>query len=476
MSFPKDFLWGGATAANQFEGGWDAGGKGPSTTDFLSSGSHTVPRQATRTTQEGKYYPYRKASDFYHHHREDIALMGEMGFKVFRMSIAWSRIYPTGEEEVPNEEGLKFYDQIFDELHEKGIEPLVTLSHYDMPKALCDRYNGWADRKLVDLFVRYAATVFTRYKDKVKYWLTFNEINCGMFPFAAYSCFGILNGECSSFDTKEDDPNTRFQALHHQLVASAKTVLLGHQINPNFKIGNMIAILPYYPLTPDPKDVLECQKEMAEANYYCGDVQVRGAYPYFAHRIWDKYHVHIQMEPEDSDILSRGTVDFFSFSYYQTNCVSTHASEEVYGNLVGGKKNPYLKASDWGWQIDPDGLRWILNELYARYQIPLMVVENGLGAYDEITLENEVHDDYRIDYLRKHITCMREAVEDGVDLMGYTMWGCIDLVSASTGEFKKRYGFVYVDSDDEGNGTFKRYKKDSFWWYKKVIDSNGEEL
>jgi len=477
MAFPEGFLWGGATAANQYEGGWNEGGKGPSGADMMTNGTHTMPRQITRTWEDGLFYPNHKASDFYHRHAEDIALMGEMGFKVFRMSINWTRIFPTGMEEEPNEEGLAFYDRVFDELRSQGIEPLVTNSHYELPFALTEKYNGWASRELIDLYVRYCETIFTRYKDKVKYWLTFNEINCGTLPLGNFMGLGILNEGTRDFANQVDDPQLRYQALHHMFVASARAVQLGHSINPDFKIGCMIAFMTNYPYSCNPKDVIACQKKNDEANYYCGDVQVRGAYPHFAQSIWKKYGVELQVKDGDLEELKRGTVDFYSFSYYMSNAVAIGSdAEETAGNLLGGAKNPYLKASDWGWQIDPDGLRYTLKEIYARYQIPLMVVENGLGAFDTLEEDGSVHDTYRIEYLRDHIKAMNEAIEDGVDLMGYTMWGCIDLVSASTGEMGKRYGFVYVDADDHSQGTFDRYRKDSFYWYKKVIASNGEDL
>lgn len=477
MTLRKDFLWGGATAANQYEGGWNEDGRGPSGADMMTNGTASTPRTITKTWEEGLYYPNHIASDFYHRHAEDIALMGEMGYKVFRMSISWSRIFPTGIEEEPNEAGLAFYDQVFDELKEQGIEPLVTISHYELPFYLTEHYNGWASRDLVDLYVKYCRTIFTRYKDKVKYWLTFNEINCGTMPLGNFMSLGILNEGTKYLTEQVDDPALRFQALHHQFVASAKAVKLGHEINPDFEIGCMIAFMPVYPLTCHPKDMLKMQQHWQNLDYYCGDVQVRGEYPYYAKQLWNQAHAEIQMEPGDLETLKQGTVDFYSFSYYMSNCVSHEDNDsKIGGNLIAGLKNPYLEASDWGWQIDPDGLRYVLNELYARYQIPLMVVENGLGAFDKKEEDGSIHDNYRIDYLRKHIAAMKEAVEDGVDLIGYTPWGCIDLTSASTGEMKKRYGFVYVDSDDYGNGTFDRFKKDSFYWYKKVIATNGEDL
>lgn len=479
--FPEGFLWGGATAANQFEGGWDEGGKGPSEADMLTRGAHGTSRKITRGVQPGEVYPNHTASGFYHRHAEDIALMGEMGFKVHRMSIAWSRIFPTGMEAEPNEEGLAFYDRVFDELAAQGIEPLVTISHYEMPFALIERYNGWAGREVIDHFLRYCRAIFSRYAGKVRYWLTFSEINSAMIPLGNYLGLGVLNPGTTQMEEQVDIPQVRFQALHHQLVASARAVQLCHEMVPGSRVGCMMARFTKYPYSCNPADVLACQQEVEELNYYTGDVQVRGAYPYFSRRLWERMGVRLEMAPGDLEELRRGTVDFCAFSYYMTDAVSTDpAVAHTSGNLMGGAKNPYLKANDWGWQIDPDGLRYTLRELYARYQVPLMVVENGLGARDELVPGADgrltVHDDYRIDYLRDHIRAMSEAVADGVDLMGYTMWGCIDLVSANTGEMAKRYGFVYVDDDGTGTGSFNRYRKDSFYWYQKVIASNGADL
>ncbi|MBP3521478.1 MAG: 6-phospho-beta-glucosidase [Oscillospiraceae bacterium] len=474
--FRKDFLWGGATAANQFEGGWDADGKGPSVPDMCTNGSHTVPKWITTAIRPDKLYPSHEAIDFYHHYAEDIALFAEMGFKCFRLSINWTRIFPTGEETTPNEKGLEFYDKVFDCCKKHGIEPLVTISHYELPYALTEKYNGWADRRLIGFYENYCHAIFERYKDKVKYWLTFNEINCGMSGFGAVLGLGTCQGYEGPAMGIETSAQTRLQALHHQFVASAKVVKYAHEHYPQFQMGCMIAFMATYPMTCDPADVVLNQQKMQEGNWYCGDVQVRGAYPHFAKRIWKELGVELKMEPGDEAILKEGTVDFYTFSYYMTNCVTTHEGEQTSGNLMGGIKNPYLKASDWGWQIDPQGLRYVLNEIYGRYQIPLMVVENGLGAYDERSEDGKFHDSYRIDYLRSHIQEMAKAVEDGVDLMGYTPWGCIDLVSASTGEMAKRYGFIYVNKFDDGTGDLSREKKDSFDWYKKVIATNGEDL
>ncbi len=473
----KDFLWGGATAANQFEGAWNADGKGASCSDMCTNGSHTTPKRITRAIEEGTLYPSHEAIDFYHHYKEDIALFAEMGFKVFRLSVNWTRIFPTGMEKEPNEAGLVFYDSVFDECRKYNIEPLVTISHYELPFALTEKYNGWVARECIDLYVRYATCLFNRYKDKVKYWLTFNEINCGTMPMGNFLSLGILNEGTTDFTNQADIPALRFQGLHHQFVASALAVKAGHEINPDFKIGCMIAYMLNYPYSCNPKDVLLAQQRNQLSNDLCGDVQVRGEYPSFAKRYFEDNNIKIIMEPEDARILKDGCVDYYTFSYYMSSCVSEDPKiDKVSGNLLGGVKNPYLEASDWGWQIDPIGLRVALNELYGRYRIPLMVVENGLGAYDKIEADGSIQDDYRINYLRSHIEQMKEAVKDGVDLLGYTPWGCIDLVSASTGEMAKRYGFIYVDKYDDGTGDLSRRKKKSFDWYKKVIAGNGEDL
>ena len=477
MILSKDFLWGGATAANQFEGGWNVDGKGASTSDMLTAGTHTIPRKITKETIDGLNYPSHEAIDFYHRYKEDIKLFAEMGFKVFRMSIAWTRIFPNGDDKEPNEAGLKFYDDVFDELKKYNIEPLVTISHYEMPFNLTKKYNGWASRNLIDFFVNYCSVIFNRYKDKVKYWLTFNEINCGTMPMGGYLGLGILNEGTEDFLHQNDNKQIRFQALHHQFVASAKAVKLGHSINKDFKIGCMIAHMTTYPYTCNPDDILLAQKKNQLANDLCGDVQVRGEYPFFAKRYFEENNIVLDITEEDKKILKEGTVDYYTFSYYMSNCESASGDEDkTSGNLLGGIKNPYLEASDWGWQIDPKGLRYTLNELYGRYNIPLMVVENGLGAFDKVEEDGSINDDYRIEYLKDHIIQMKEAVKDGVDLIGYTPWGCIDLVSASTGEMEKRYGFIYVDKDNAGEGTLDRKKKKSFEWYKNVIKTNGEEL
>lgn len=466
-NFPENFLWGGATAANQFEGAYNEDGKGLSIQDIMPKGIRG-PLTSEPTEDNMKII----GIDFYHRYKEDIALLAEMGFKVFRLSIAWSRIFPNGDDEMPNEKGLEFYDKVFDELAKYGIEPLVTLSHYETPLALAKKYDGWTDRRLIGFFEKYARTVFTRYKDKVKYWLTFNEINSAL--HAPYMSAGIWTPKEKL--SKQD----LYQAMHHELVASALTVKIAHEINPEFKVGCMILGIPNYPLTPMPSDVFKAMEQDRE-NLFFADIHARGEYPKYMDRYFKENNIEIKMEAEDKEIL-KNTVDFISFSYYLSVCATANPEKNIMGegNLLGGVPNPYLKASDWGWQIDPEGLRYILNFFYDRYQKPLFIVENGLGAVDElITDENgnkTVNDDYRIKYLNDHLVQVAEAIEDGVDLIGYTTWGCIDLVSASTAELKKRYGFIYVDRNDDGTGTLERFKKKSFHWYKELIKTNGKSL
>lgn len=472
-----DFLWGGAVAANQCEGAWDVDGKGPSVSDMCTNGSHTNPKRVTTTIEPGTLYPSHEAIDFYHHYKGDIALFAEMGFKTFRTSINWTRIFPTGMETEPNEKGLQFYEDMFKECKKYGIEPLITISHYELPYALVEKYNGWESRELVELFMNYCKAIFERYKDLVKYWLTFNEINTCTMPMGAVLNCGTIKGFNGKLTEIPDKPAERFQALHNMFIASAKAVKYAHENYPQFQMGCMICFATSYPLTCEPDDLLANQEHMREMNWYCSDVHVRGAYPSYAKSIWKNHGIEVKMEEGDDEILKEGKVDFYSFSYYMSSCIGVGPDAVAgEGNIIGGCKNPYLKASDWGWQIDPKGLRYSLNEIYDRYQIPLMVVENGLGAYDKIEEDGTINDSYRIDYLRQHIEEMKGAVEDGVDLMGYTPWGCIDLVSASTGEMAKRYGFIYVEKYDDGTGTLARRKKASFDWYKKVIATNGEDL
>ncbi|WP_210617522.1 6-phospho-beta-glucosidase [Mammaliicoccus lentus] len=470
-----DFLWGGAVAAHQLEGAWQEDGKGISVADVMTAASHGHNREITNGVIEGKNYPNHEAIDFYHRYKEDIKLFSEMGFKCFRTSIAWTRIFPNGDELEPNEKGLQFYDDLFDECLKYGIEPVVTLSHFELPYQLVTEYGGFRNRKVIDFFVRFAEVCFKRYKNKVKYWMTFNEINNQANyneDFAPFTNSGVRYKE------GEDREQIMYQASHYELVASAKAVKIGHDINPEFEIGCMIAMCPIYPATCNPKDILMAQKAM-QKRYYFTDVHVHGSYPSHMQQYFKNKSFNLDITEKDLNDLQKGTVDYIGFSYYMSFAISHEQSNEHYDyvetrDLV---RNEYVKASDWGWQIDPEGLRFSLNWFTDMYQLPLFIVENGFGAIDKVGEDDKIHDDYRIEYLKAHIEQFVKAVEeDGVNLMGYTPWGCIDLVSAGTGEMKKRYGFIYVDKDNEGNGTLERSRKDSFYWYKKVIQSNGENL
>lgn len=457
--FPQNFLWGGATAANQIEGAYRADGKGLSVQDVMPHGLRTPPT-AEPTNDNLK----REAIDFYHRYREDIDLFAEMGFKTFRLSFAWSRIFPQGDEAEPNAAGLEFYDRVIDYLLEKGIEPLVTLSHYETPLHLARHYGGWTNRELITFFERYARTVIEHFKGRVRYWLTFNEINSVLhFPFFS----GIES------TPEELGPQKLYQAIHHELVASARATKIAHDIDPANKVGCMILAVPRYPLTPDPQDALAAMAASHE-DYTFGDVHVRGTYPGYFLRKLKELGVELEMTDADKEDLKH-TVDYVSFSYYMSVCESANQEAGGEGNIIGGVPNPTLKASEWGWQIDPVGLRIILNDYWDRWQKPLFIVENGLGAKDKLINET-VEDDYRIDYLNDHLVQVGEAIEDGVKVLGYTSWGPIDLVSASTAQMSKRYGFIYVDRNDDGSGSLKRYRKKSFDWYKQVIASNGASL
>lgn len=480
--FPENFLWGGATAAYQCEGAWDEDGKGFAVTDLLTAGSKEGPRRFTGELEDDTYYPAKTAIDHFHHYKEDIALFAEMGFKVYRMSISWARIFPNGDDITPNEKGLAFYRSVLQECRKYHIEPLVSISHHDMPLALAKKQDGWLCRDTIDAYVKYCETIFREFNGLVKYWITFNEINMTMNYFGDIFGAGILSNGTTLLNIAYADQDSlspekmtkRFTALHHQFIASAKAVKLGHQINPEFKIGCMVASDAHYPYSCNPVNVIAAQKSMRRL-WYCGDVQVRGEYPYFAKQYLEEKGVRMEISEEDKKILKEGTVDFFSLSYYTSGCESVDEKKDMTaGNFSLGAANPYLKKSDWGWVFDPQGLRWVLNEIYGRYRIPIFIAENGLGAIDTLSEDGHIHDSYRSDYLDDHVKAMRDAIEDGVDLFGYTWWGPIDLISASTGEMKKRYGFIYVDRDNEGNGSLKRIKKDSFYRYKEIIETNGE--
>ena len=476
MKMPDNFLWGGATAANQCEGAYREGGRGLSSVDVIPFGPDRMPvargQMKMLACDSEHSYPAHEAIDMYHHFKEDIALFAQMGFKCYRLSVSWTRIFPNGDDETPNEAGIRFYNDLFDECLRNRIEPLVTICHFDTPVALIKKYGGWKDRRMVDAYLRYCEVLFRQYGKKVKYWITFNEIN--MLLHMPFMGAGIV------FEEGENPEQVKYQAAHHELLASAKAVKLAHEIMPDAKVGCMLAAGQFYPYTCAPADVYKAMEHDRD-NYFFIDVQARGTYPVWAVKRMEKAGVRIQTEAGDDDILKAGVVDFVSLSYYCSRCISDDPEilkNKSRGNaVINAVINPYLKSSEWGWQIDPLGLRITLNMLYDRYGKPLFIVENGLGANDTVEEDGTIHDPYRIDCMREHIRAMMEAVnEDGIPLLGYTCWGCIDLVSASTGEMKKRYGMIYVDKQNDGSGDLKRLKKDSFYWYQKVIRTNGEDL
>ena len=483
MAFPKGFLWGTSISAEQAEGAWNEGGKSPVQIDYATAGSTSAMRQIWYLNEDGtrgsmplwshlpkgaKYqifddlhYTNHTACDFYHHWEEDLDLFAEMGFTTFNTSIAWSRIYPYGVQGGVNKEGVEFYRKVFTRARELGMDPVITLYKYDEPVWFEETYGGWTNRAMIDEFVEFARVCFTEYKGLINKWMGFNEINILL-----------------AFGVDKQNGQTRFEELHNQIIASAKTVLLAHEIDPAMKVGCMLCGLCSYPLTPDPEDVLANSEYFQEIFCYSGDAMLRGAYPNFAKRIWKKYGVTLNISEEDAELMKKGVSDFLGFSYYMSNCITTHSdAEESAGNMQMGSKNPYLKASDWGWQIDPTGYRYFLNLIYDRYNKPLFDVENGLGAFDQVEEDGRIRDSYRTDYHRAHLKALRAAVtEDGVDIFGYTTWAGLDLVSAGTGQMEKRYGMIYVDMDDRGNGTLKRIRKDSFYYIQKAYKSNGEDL
>lgn len=482
--FDENFLWGGAMACSQAEGGWNQGSKGLDTQDLRyfdpawtkaerakkeNRRMNDARFRAALVSKETEHYPFRHGIDFYNHWREDLELFSELGIKVLRTSICWARIYPNGDDPTPNEEGLRFYIDLFDECHRRGIKVFATILHYNIPVHLLEQYGGWKSRKTIDFYLWYVRTLFERLGDRVDYWLPFNEFNAGK--------FNPYNGVCLVEDQEPDYNNTIFQCLHHQFIANALTVKLGHEILPGSKIGGMIARFTTYPATCKPEDVMQMILDDQYSNWFYLDVMARGRYPAYMERYFEAEGIHIQMEPGDEEILRQNTIDFVSFSYYFSQVSTTEQGwEKTSGNLIMANKNPYLETSEWGWQKDPIGLRITLNQVYDRYQLPVFIAENGLGARDVVEADGAIHDPYRIDYLKAHVQQMKEAVKDGVELIGYTMWGFIDLVSCGSMEMSKRYGVIYVDQDDAGRGTLARSRKDSFYWYQKCIRSNGESL
>ena len=471
--FPEDFLWGGAIAANQAEGAWREDGKGPSIADIeilpeeysrlgTLGFSHTADEVEAAITDTEGYYPRRYGIDFFHTFKQDLALMHEMGFRCFRTSFNWTRIFPNGDDPEPCEAGLAFYDRLIDTMRRYGIEPVMTISHYEMPTRLVTAYDGWADRRVLGHFLRLCRVLFEHYHDRVRYWIPFNQIN-SLGGWGEFASLGLVN------DRFPDRVAATYQALHNQFVASAEAVRIGHEVDPTLQIGMMLGDDRRYAATCKPSDQLCAYQQMQMSDYFYCDVLLRGGYPGYAKRFFAERGISFVVTEEDARVLAENPADFLSFSYYATR-VADPSCFEV------GADNPYLEKSIWGWAIDPTGFRISLNDYWDRYRKPLFIAENGLGALDEVTEDGQVHDQYRIDYLRAHIEAMREAVRDGVEVFGYASWGPIDIVSCSQGAMSKGYGYIYVDRADRGNGTGRRIKKDSFAWYQHVIATNGADL
>jgi len=469
--FPKNFLWGGAIASFQAEGAYLEFGKGLTVYDTMLCVKNRLEIAIENDFKivEGKYYPSHRGIDFYHRYKSDIKLLKELGLKCFRFSISWPRIFPSGEEAEPNENGLRFYDEVIEALLECGIEPIITILHYEIPLALVRKYGGFRDRKLVDLYEKYAIVLFERYRSKVKYWMTINEINIvRVCPLDA----GMI------IRKDENELAAIYQASHHLFLASAKAVIAGKRINPEFKIGIMLGYEPAYPKNCNPESILYAEKCEREMLFY-SDVPIYGKYPKQMLDFLKKNEIDLVTDENDEELLKNGKVDYLAISYY-SSCVCSNLKEDIKslkrGNILFGITNPYLEENDWGWTIDPTGIRISLNRLFDKYQLPIFIVENGLGHEDIPDVSGFVNDDYRIEYVQNHLRQVALAIEDGVEVMGYLAWAPIDLVSAASGEMSKRYGFIYVDCDNNGVGTFERAKKKSFYWYKKVISSNGKDL
>lgn len=474
--FPKDFLWGGAVAACQCEGAYDVDGRGLSTSDIhkydtsidrtniTKEGGGTLAEINNLIADKEGYYPKRHGIDFYHTYKDDLALLQEMGFKNFRTSISWSRIFPKGDEEEANEAGLQFYDRLIEEIIKDGMEPIITMSHYDIPLHLVTEYGGFANRKCIDFFVKYAKTLLERYKGNVKYWIVFNQIN--LVQYCQFGSLGVYD------DQAENMEELKFQAVHNQFVASAMVKKLSQQIDPLVKIGTMLADCTYYPASCKPEDIVLTMKRN-RMQYFYSDVQLRGEYPGYALRYFKENNMTISMAKGDEEVIKENVMDFLAISYYYSRIVDSSKNSM---DPKECEQNPFLKPAPWEWRLDPLGFYNCLSQYWDRYQIPLMIGENGLGALDQVEADGSIHDEYRIDYYRQHIKVLRDCVKDGVDIFAYCAWGPIDIVSSSSAEMSKRYGFIYVDKDDLGNGSLKRLKKDSFEWYKKVVTSNGESL
>lgn len=475
MKLRKDFLWGGSIAAHQCEGAWNVDGKGIGIMDLVTSGSYEVPREICKDIEEGKRYPSHEGIDFYHRFKEDIALFGEMGFKALRISIDWSRIYPNGDDEEPNKKGIEYYQSVVDELIKNGIEPIVTLYHFEMPVNLVRKYGSWTNRKVIDFYLKYCKTMFEALKGKVKYWVTFNEMNHIDPQTEASDIFTYIIAGLK-FSEMVEKKQTLATIGYNMTLAGVKAVELAHEIDHSNKVGCVFGLTPVYPINCNPVNVINAFKEM-DRDFYQIDAMCNGCFPKYKLKEYKDSDIQLEISNEDKESFYNGKLDFIGVNYYSTSVAHYEGDDDGEETLFGGVQNPYLEKSKWGWSIDPIGLRYLLNYVYRRYELPIIVSENGLGAMDKVEVDGSINDDYRIDYLNQHLVQLKKAAEeDGVECFGYLMWGPIDLVSATTGEMKKRYGFIYVDKQDDGTGDYSRKKKKSFDWYKEVIESNGESL
>jgi len=464
--FPKDFLWGASTSAYQVEGASLTHGKGPSWQDVKEIPEGTSGLEV--------------CADHYHHYKEDVALMAEMGFKVYRFSISWSRLLPEGTGRI-NQEGIDFYNNLIDECLKYDIIPLVTMFHFDMPAALDER-GSWSNPDSVDWFVEFATLMYKSYGDRVKYWLTINEQNMLTLVGPVIGTLHIPEG-CTN-EIKEI-----YQQNHHMLVAQAKAMVLCHEMVEDGKIGPAPNISLVYPASCKPEDVIASQNSNAIQSWLYLDMSVHGVYNNLVWAYLEEHDATPTFAPGDEEALKNGNPDFIGFNYYNTSTVedyslldtevkSTKTDQQNRGGVQGFYKsfrNPNLGTTEFGWEIDPVGFRATVREIYSRYRLPLIVTENGLGAYDTLTEDGKVHDPYRIEYLRKHIEQVQLAITDGVEMMGYCPWSAIDLISTHEGAVK-RYGFIYVDREEFDLKSLDRYRKDSFFWYKDVIASNGQNL
>ncbi|GCF94657.1 6-phospho-beta-glucosidase [Enterococcus florum] len=475
MKFSQDFLWGGSIAAHQTEGAFDQDGKGLGIMDLLTSGSYLRPREITKEIESGKRYPSHEGIDFYHRYKEDIRLFADMGFKALRISIDWSRIFPNGDDVQPNQQGIQFYSDLVDELLKYGIEPIVTLYHFEMPMAIVEKYDTWKNRATIDLYLRFCQVMGEALKGRVKYWITFNEMNhidpkTEVSDIFTYILAGLKNSEI------EEPQKTLAVISYNMTLASVKAVKLLHDLDPKNEVGCVFGLTPSYPKTCQPENMLKSFQDTLQ-EFYQIDAMVGGRFPKYKLFEYQKMGITLDYLDENQPAFAEGKIDFIGLNYYMSAVSTIKERSDQEGAFFGGELNPYLEKSEWGWSIDSVGLRYLLNFVYHKYHLPIMICENGLGAEDIPSKDGTINDDYRIDYLQKHLSELKKAIfEDGVECFGYLMWGPIDLISATTGEMKKRYGFIYVNKHDDGSGDLSRVPKKSYYWYRDMISTQGVNL